>query len=152
MPDILVDSQPVDQPPRRAVSLPRWVMPVVVIAVLVFVFRDRLPTPGPGPMPYEPGDPRVMFVLDDELDISRGQGQVAISQVIQKLCEELDVEYRRYDVRDDLAKEDVKWQEMMTASKGDAPAMTTIDASGSGEIREIPESVDAASAIVKDLK
>ncbi len=62
--------------------------------------------------------PALLVAVDGEkMDrLTDGQAAACNSQKVQSWCEDNDVAFRRYDVRDDLSKEEKLWQDMMKAA------------------------------------
>lgn len=139
--------------PRRQTDWVKVALIAIVIGTVVWMlwpYRGVIPTPGPDPVVID-GGPAVLFALDGDRNITRDQAQVAISQLVQRFADENSIEYRRYDMGDDLSREDELWQKMMEAAKEKRhPAMVTVNKDGRGNINNIPDDVrDAIEAIDK---
>lgn len=130
----------------------KWILIVVVIVLVGWQLRGCVPTPGPDPIPIPVDSPAVLFALNGDEGITIDQAQVAISQIVQRYADENEIDYRRYDVSNDLRNEAESWQKMMEAARQNPPAMVTVDRHGVGVIKAIPSSVDEAIEILKALK
>ena len=148
---------PEPRPARRSFNWLTFGLFILCAGLLLFQFRGCVPdiTPGPRPDPIPTDGAAVLIAVDgDRMDsLSVDQAQAASSQAVQTWCEENDVDYRRYDVSDDLSREDAQWLAMMDAAlKASPPNMVTVDSAGRGSVKDIPAGVDATIKALEKLK
>lgn len=136
--------------PRR--DFMKWLLIGSMVAMVAWQLRGCIPSPGPDPIPIPTDSPAVLFALDGDTGLTIDQAQVAISQKVQTYADANEIDYRRYDVADDLSREDEFWQTMMEAARRKPPAMVTVDANGTGVIHDIPASVEDAIRTLERLK
>lgn len=140
---------------RRKFSIDVWrVIPWMLLFLLAIWVVGIPGCPDGGddftPIPVE--SPSVLFAVDATVESDVGLAQVASSAKVKSFCDDSGIAYRRYDVRDDLSKEDEQWRVMMDAAKEHQPPnMVTVDVDGRGGIYA-PATVDAAIEILKTIK
>lgn len=140
---------------RRRFSIDIWrVIPWVLLLLFVLwvVGIPGCPDGGDDFTPIPVDGPSVLFAVDATVESGVGLAQVASSAKVKSFCDDNGIVYRRYDVRDDLSKEDEQWRVMMSAAKEHQPPnMVTVAADGRGGIYA-PATVDAAIEILKTIK
>ena len=124
-----------------------------VVALVAYVVFNRGPMPpGPAPQPDIDVSGRYVLLVVDESRreaITAQQATVINSAKLATWCESNDVEYRRYDARDDLGKEAKVWQEMQRIA-ADLPAMVTLS-EGKAKTQPVPAGIDAAINELEDV-
>lgn len=134
----------------------------VLAAALWFSYSglsfDVVTPPGPNPpSPPTPSivvdAPSVLFATDGKTGLTIGQATVIQSQKVQEFCDKNGIDYRRFDIEDDLSTELEHWRKMMEeASEAGVPCMVLITADGKGRIEEIPSTTDEAIKKLGEIK
>ncbi len=114
----------------------------------------------PGPNPPSPPTPSivvdapsVLFATDGKTGLTVAQATVIQSQKVQEFCDENGIDYRRFDIEDDLSTELEHWRSMMKeASEAGVPCMVLITADGKGRIEEIPSTTEEAISKLGEIK
>ena len=106
------------------------------------LFGGRDSTPGPNPI--DAVGLHVLIVRDPSKQITAGQASVINSIAVSEWAKANDAKFRRYDVADDLTKEDRVWREMR-ALVTDPPSMVTLR-NGRASVGPIPDGIPAATA------
>ncbi len=110
---------------------------------------DMVPDFMPRPSDDKASRPAVMFVIDNNDDITNGQGQVNNSMIVRDLCDRLGVEYRRYNWDADLFQETSFIREMHSIGNKYGPScMVTIGRDGRGSCQDIPKDVPTAVKLI----
>lgn len=117
-----------------------------VLAWFLFGGRDA----GPAPNPIDADGLHVLIVRDPGKQITAGQASVVNSVAVSEWCKANDAKFRRYDVADDLTKEDRVWREMR-ALVTDPPSMVTLR-KGRASVGPIPDGIPAVTAQLERLK
>jgi hypothetical protein len=113
-----------------------------------FMFGGRDSTPGPNPIDAD--GLHVLIIRDPSKQITAGQASVVNSVAVSDWAKANDAKFRRYDVADDLTKEDRVWREMR-ALVTDPPSMVTLR-NGRASVGPIPDGIPAATAQLERLK
>ncbi len=97
--------------------------------------------------------PSVLFATDGKTGLTVGQATVIQSQKVQEFCDKNGIDYRRFDIEDDLSTELEHWRSMMKeASEAGVPCMVLITADGKGRIEEIPSTTEEAITKIGEIK
>jgi len=112
--------------------------------------RGPTPTPGPGPNPIDAEGLHVLIVRDPSKTITAGQASVVNSTAVADWAKSNSAKFRRYDVADDLTKEDRVWREMR-ALVTDPPSLVTLK-NKRANVGPIPDGIPAATAQLERLK
>ncbi len=120
----------------------------------VDVVPSPSPSPAPSPTPSIVVDaPSVLFATDGKTGLTIEQATVIQSQKVQEFCDKNGIDYRRFDIEDDLSTELEHWRKMMKeASEAGVPCMVLITADGKGRIEEIPSTTDEAIKKLGEIK
>jgi hypothetical protein len=140
-------AQQPQSPPRRD-----WLRHVALCAIAFalawFLFGGRDSAPGPNPIDAD--GLHVLIIRDPGKQITAGQASVVNSVAVSDWAKANDAKFRRYDVADDLTKEDRVWREMR-ALVTDPPSMVTLR-NGRASVGPIPDGIPAATAQLERLK
>jgi len=134
----------------------------LLAAALWFSFAgldfDVIPSPSPSPSPSPTPSivvdaPSVLFATDGKTGLTVGQATVIQSQKVQEFCDKNGIDYRRFDIEDNLSTELEHWRKMMKeASEAGVPCMVLITADGKGRIEEIPSTTEDAIRKLGEIK
>lgn len=89
---------------------------------------------------------QVLFVVTDNM--SPGQGQVAISQKVDRYCEENGIERRRLEVGQDVSGAEPWLKPMADIGYGQAPCIVFRSSAGKIDCVPIPESIDEVLSMI----
>lgn len=90
---------------------------------------------------------QVLFVTSS--DMTNGQGQVAISQRIEKFCDDKGIEKRRLEAGQDVSGAESWLQDMAELGYGQAPCVVFRSRTGQVDIIPIPNSLDSMLAEIQ---
>jgi hypothetical protein len=139
--------------PVAATSRRQWLSWAAWAALVAFIAWQQfgpIPTPGPGPNPIDAEGLHVLIVRDPSKTITAGQASVVNSVAVAEWSKANNAKFRRYDVADDLTKEDRVWREMR-ALVTDPPSMVTLR-NKRANVGPIPDGIPAVTAQLERLK
>lgn len=147
-PSVPIPPQSLPPQSQRPNDQRTWIMvamAAVIVCLLVMLLAKRGVLPVPTPTPdIDISGQYVLFVVDEDGkgNLSTEQLAVTNSAKVADWCTDHDVEYRRFDVEEDLRLEEPVWSELVKLVDR-PPAMVTLK-DGKATVREFPDGVDDA--------
>lgn len=144
-PEPAIVPEPAVRERRSGVSWSHILMMSVIAFLTVMLLVDRGVIPEPTPNPdIDVAGQYVLFVVDEDGKGNLTADQLAVtnSAKVANWCTANSVEYRRFDVEEDLKLEEPVWRELAKLVDR-PPGMVTLK-DGKAAVREFPDGVDAA--------